>query len=370
VGPDARDFECTLGLQCSIALSGYRIANTSAVVVLESGECGDVGATIATHEGFTDATANSTFGSNATYKFGRPDSGLAGSSYKLCWGHEPNAVADYSIEIDGDAELIGPFTRTFDCTLGLACSVLLEGYRLAATNQLVAITSGACGDADMPGALAYANETWDKASASSPGGYTFITANASAPMLEAGTGFHTDIRPAVFAEIQTAKRNSLSSVKTNDRSSPVIEKWVHIDTAAPPARKSLVEEIKEKRKSIEALASYNEHKSKEEIEKYTRPDLMDELKSYKGYIEEKNEWNSRNSKAELSKKVNNDVVAEIQQKRQSITEFTAYAAANQSADNFRAQSRPSLVSEIKQKRDSINALTQMHNQNSGRISVS
>ena len=34
VGPEAREFDCTLGLQCNIALSGYHIANTSAVIVL------------------------------------------------------------------------------------------------------------------------------------------------------------------------------------------------------------------------------------------------------------------------------------------------------------------------------------------------
>lgn len=196
------------------------------------------------------------------------------------------------------------------------------------------------------------------------------TRDASSPMLEPGTSYHMDVRPAVFAEVQLPeKRNSLKPTKTNDRSSPVIEKWVHIDTEAKPPRKSLVDELKDKKSTIEALSAYNEAHSKEEIEKHTRPELMSELKSYKDYIEEKNDWNAKNSKQELNKKVNAGVVDEIKQKRQSITEFTAYAAANQSEETYRAQANPSLVTEIHQKRNSIDALTKMHVQNSGLINV-
>ena len=53
-------------------------------------------------------------------------------------------------------ELVGPFVREMACTLGLECSVSLSGYRLNATNKLVALSSGECGDANAT----YANETW------------------------------------------------------------------------------------------------------------------------------------------------------------------------------------------------------------------
>jgi len=187
--------------------------------------------------------------------------------------------------------------------------------------------------------------------------HTEVAHDGSAPMLEAGTGFHTDIRPAVFAEVQQAKRNSLKPTKSNDRSEPVIEKWVHVETQKPTPRKSVVDELKEKKGAIEALHTYNEHHTVSEIEKYTKPDLMQELKGYKSYIEEKNDYAAKTSKAEAAKKVNNPLVDEIKKKRPSIQEFTAYAAANQSTDTYRSQANPSLVKEIAEKRASIDMLT-------------
>ena len=69
--------------------------------------------------------------------------------------------------------------------------------------------------------------------------------DASAPMLEAGTGFHVDARPAIFAEVvQPGRRASLKATKSNDRSDPVLEKWVHIDVTSKPKRASLIDEIK------------------------------------------------------------------------------------------------------------------------------
>ncbi len=59
----------------------------------------------------------------------------------------------------------------------------------------------------------------------------------------------------------------------------------------------------------------------------------------------------------VSKNVHTNVVQEIAKKRDSINEFTAYAAAHQSEDNFRSQVNHGLVNEIKMKRPSINKLT-------------
>lgn len=189
--------------------------------------------------------------------------------------------------------------------------------------------------------------------------------DASSPLLEPGTKTRKDVRPEVLAEVQSARRDSLKPTKSNDRSEPVIERWVHISTS-PPARKSVVDELKEKRSSIEALATYNEHNAKDEIEKFTRTELMSELKSHREHIEEKSEWAARNSKSELAKNVHTNLVEEVRQKRQSIQDFTAYAAAQKSEEVFRAQQNPSLVKEIHMKRNSIHALTAMHNQNSSK----
>lgn len=196
------------------------------------------------------------------------------------------------------------------------------------------------------------------------------TRDASGPLLEEGTGFKADIRPAVFAEIQDPKkRSSLKGIKSNDRSDPVIEKWVHVDVTGKHPRKGVIDELKEKKGTIDALSDYNAGHGKEAVEKFTRPALMGELKSFKGFIDEKAYYNAKNSVAELQKKVSVNVINEIKQKKESIEQFTAYAAEHQSEDNYRSKVNTGLVNEIKMKRPSINALTDMHRKSSGLIGV-
>merc|ERR1719331_1733215 len=101
-------------------------------------------------------------GTNASYNFSTPVRGLPGLAYRLCWGWNPVNVSDYNVEIDPDAELVGPFIRDFDCTLGIHCAVNVSGYRLNESNAIVAISNGSCGDA---GSLV-AQDTWDIANAS------------------------------------------------------------------------------------------------------------------------------------------------------------------------------------------------------------
>merc|ERR1711939_824974 len=109
--------------------------------------------------------------------------------------------------------------------------------------------------------------------------------------------------------------DSLKPTRTNDRSEPVIERWIHIDTTAKPARKSVVDELKEKKSAIDALATYNEHNAKEEIEKFVRPELMSELKSVKSVIDRTTVGVAKKSESELKKNVRTSVVEEIRQKR-------------------------------------------------------
>ena len=90
----------------------------------------------------------------------RPTVGLAGSFYRLCWGHEPVSIEDYNVEVDASAELVGPFLTQILCTLGLECMLMLEGYRLSEGNRMI-LVNGSCGDAGAT----VANETWTNASA-------------------------------------------------------------------------------------------------------------------------------------------------------------------------------------------------------------
>ena len=88
--------------------------------------------------------------------------GLAGAFYRLCWAHEPASLADFAVEVDSSVDLAGPFVRTVECTLGLECLVMLEGYLLSSTNRMV-LVNGSCGDPDAQ----VANETWTTANATS-----------------------------------------------------------------------------------------------------------------------------------------------------------------------------------------------------------
>ena len=67
--------------------------------------------------------------------------------YRLCWGHDPANLSDFKFELDGLAELVGPFLGDLECTLGLPCVLHINGYGLAPTNKIVAISSGMCGHA-------------------------------------------------------------------------------------------------------------------------------------------------------------------------------------------------------------------------------
>jgi hypothetical protein len=42
VGPELNDFLCTMGLPCSLDITGYNLGLSSSLVVLESGSCGDL----------------------------------------------------------------------------------------------------------------------------------------------------------------------------------------------------------------------------------------------------------------------------------------------------------------------------------------
>ena len=83
---------------------------------------------------------------------------------------------------------------------------------------------------------------------------------------------------------------------------------------------------------------------------------MKEMKSFSGFIQEKAEYNAQHSKAEAEKHVRHGLMDELHKKSSQISEFSGMAAEHLSEDNYRSQTRPSLVNEINMKRTSINAL--------------
>ena len=142
------------------------------MLFLSNGACGDADSTVSNETWAPVNATNLSYivnGSYSTFAFGVPLVGRAGPFYRACWAHDPVGLTDYKFEIDAAAELIGPLVRDMECTLGLACSVLLSGYKLSATNKMAVVSDGACGDANAT----VANETWGIANA------TNVSANDS-----------------------------------------------------------------------------------------------------------------------------------------------------------------------------------------------
>ena len=79
---------------------------------------------------------------------GTPTVGVAGSFYRLCWGHDPVNLLDYNVEVDAGAELSGPLVGDYlYCALGNLCEAYLDGYGFAMSNSIIVIERpGSCGD--------------------------------------------------------------------------------------------------------------------------------------------------------------------------------------------------------------------------------
>jgi hypothetical protein len=121
------------------------LAASNAIVAISSGECGSS----------TDVaiqTWNATSSVDDMYPMGTPKVGLPGPHYKLCWGHDPETLEDYNIEIDPDFGLAGPYTGEFICSLGTKCRIELTGWGLDTSNHLSLVSGGKCGEAYEYGA--------------------------------------------------------------------------------------------------------------------------------------------------------------------------------------------------------------------------
>jgi hypothetical protein len=192
VGPVIDDFMCTMGKRCDLTLNGYELADTSSIVVISSGDCGDANAVVADWTGLVYTEISLADSANVgtlsigsgyglgyamqrrlqstevlddgaavgTYVLGTAVTGTPQSSYKVCWAHNPASIADYKVEVDANAELVGPIDVELSCTMGRSCDIAVDGYGLQDTNRIVVISSGQCGD---PNAVV-ATDTWNIAS--------------------------------------------------------------------------------------------------------------------------------------------------------------------------------------------------------------
>jgi hypothetical protein len=171
-GPQLVEFFCTLGISCSVHITGYDLDTTNQIVILGSGSCGGTGAEVAAWagglvlvgeesqsagHGYGYGTGMGTYLTQETYALGVPTSGVPGSQYILCWGHDPAGGLDLlNVQLDGDAELSGPDVADFACTLGEPCHFVVTGHDLHTTNRIIVLSTGNCGDS----APAVASTTW------------------------------------------------------------------------------------------------------------------------------------------------------------------------------------------------------------------
>ena len=88
---------------------------------------------------------------------GTPVLGVAGSFYQLCWAHEYSSdLGDFKVQIDDAAELRGPYVANYSCIMGLSCTLIITGFGMEPTNEIVAV-NGSCGNSTE-----VANLTWTR----------------------------------------------------------------------------------------------------------------------------------------------------------------------------------------------------------------
>jgi hypothetical protein len=147
-GPWTSDHRCTLGVECVLDLSGYRI-NSSNRLIVTAGYCGDANATIVPAFGTLKPASVSTNRSWMNVSLGMPLAAAPGAAYRLCWAHSPTNMSDFRVEVDNGFELTGPATSDFACTVGTSCVIRVAGYNLQTHNKLVMGALGECGTPAM-----------------------------------------------------------------------------------------------------------------------------------------------------------------------------------------------------------------------------
>ncbi|CAJ1390877.1 unnamed protein product [Effrenium voratum] len=147
-GPDLQTslVYCTLGLPCSLTLTGVNLAATNKIVVTAlSDTCGQSALNLAVFAGASNPTNATADGTYDTFELGTPTGGMPGD-YKVCWGFDPSADGDFHVPVL-TLRMGGPVARSSECTLSEPCKIEVEGVRLAHTSRLLFIsTSSNCGD--------------------------------------------------------------------------------------------------------------------------------------------------------------------------------------------------------------------------------
>lgn len=161
LGPDASAPRCTIGLWCEVWITGRGLTNVNMVKVVD-GLCNEKDAPLAPLTQFINPVQVQQDGSARHYVFAYPSSGIPSYHYSFCWsryGAEAPAGLPYYEEATivesglftgriGPFTIAGPFTKNFECTMGVACVFDMPGVGLEAGNAVSIISAGVCGRAN------------------------------------------------------------------------------------------------------------------------------------------------------------------------------------------------------------------------------
>lgn len=130
------DYKCTMGVACTIQVSGAGLAATNKVRLIDSGSsCGS--AALTTHFDTVHVLPDgSTFISDPdvtnavpydVFVFGTQVQGTHGAGYRVCWAGDMAGAAwadsDFNVLL-GTFTMIGVLTEDHSCTLGLSCQLV------------------------------------------------------------------------------------------------------------------------------------------------------------------------------------------------------------------------------------------------------
>jgi hypothetical protein len=134
-GPTITAFDCTLSTACTYTISGHNLAATNKIVIV-NGACGDDAEVhFGNSVGPTDVDYTVYEFSAFTQKNLEP---LAdGASHSICWGHEPNSIAEQNVPVATNPMVRGPTLSDFACVInGATCDYVISGTGLATTNRI------------------------------------------------------------------------------------------------------------------------------------------------------------------------------------------------------------------------------------------
>ena len=141
VGPFVADSHCAQGQSCSVHVDGEGISSLGQQLLMRSGVTCGSDASVALNVGDDFQNPRSIY--NGVADFQLLPALAPGSFYKLCWysGSDPADPEQFSVEVDGDFEVLGVVEKTVSCIVGQYCSFFQSAYGLDRLRPMLLILS-------------------------------------------------------------------------------------------------------------------------------------------------------------------------------------------------------------------------------------